>query len=84
MTTLTQVYKPNLVRITITKKFDKFFEKLMPRLCMIVSVGLMLAGLSIPMLMLVQVIQLSFLLCFLGFALVAAGGVLALVFCGEI
>jgi hypothetical protein len=84
MTTLTQVYKTNLVRITITKKFDKFFEKLMPRPCMIVSVGLILAGLSIPMLMMVQILQLSFLLCFLGFALVAAGGVLALIFCGEI
>ena len=56
----------------------------MPRRCMVVSVGLIFAGMSIPMLMLVLALPLSLLLGFLGFALAATGGVLSLIFCGEI
>jgi hypothetical protein len=54
-----------------------------PRPCMVVSVGLILAGLSIPFLMLLGLLPLSFVLAFLGFALTAAGGIMALIFCGE-
>jgi hypothetical protein len=49
MATLTQVYIPNLARIAFTKKRDKFIEKLIPRRCMVVSVGLITTGMSIPM-----------------------------------
>jgi type IV secretory pathway VirB3-like protein len=84
MTTLAQVYKPNLARIALVRNWDKLIEKLLPRPCMIVSVGLILAGLTIPVLMVVQLFQPSFLLGFGALALVAAGGVLALIFCGEI
>jgi len=40
--------------------------------------------LSIPVLMVLQLLSITFLLGFVGFALVATGGVLALIFCGEI
>ena len=84
MATLTQVYKPKLARIVFTKKLDRFVEKLMPRRCMVVSVGLILAGLIIFVLMAVQWLPLSLMLGLVGFALVVTGGVLALVFCGEL
>jgi hypothetical protein len=56
----------------------------MPRRCMVVSVGMILAGLGIPALMVFKLLPVSLLLGFAGFALVAVGGVLALVYCGEI
>jgi len=84
MTTLTNDFKPTLIRIAITKDFDKLFEKLIPPPRMVVSVGLILAGMVIPLLMAVQLLQLSFLLGFVGFCLVSTGGVLTLIFCGEI
>lgn len=84
MTTLTQSYKPTTVRIVLIRKFDNLLERLMPRRCMVVSVGMMLAGLGIPVLMIFKVLPLSLLLGFVGLALIAVGGVLALVYCGEI
>jgi hypothetical protein len=84
MARLTQTYKSNLALIALIKKRDEFIEKLIPRRCMVVSVGLILAGLSIPMLMLLQFLPATFLLGFVGFALTATGGVLALTLCGEI
>jgi hypothetical protein len=84
MATLTQAYAPALAHIEFTKKRDKFIEKLMPRRCMVVSVGLILAGMSIPMIMVVEEIPISLFLGFAGFALVASGGVMALIFHGEI
>jgi hypothetical protein len=51
---------------------------------MVVSAGLILAGLSLPTLMAVQLLPLNLLLCFAGFALVASGGILALIMDGEL
>jgi hypothetical protein len=51
---------------------------------MVVSVGLILAGLNIPLLMAVQLLPISLVLGFVGFVLVAIGGVTALIFCGEL
>jgi hypothetical protein len=84
MAALSQVYTTALARRAFIKKRDEVIERLMPRRCMVVSVGLIFAGMSIPMLMLVQVLPLSLLLGFLGFALFGTGGVLALIYCGEI
>lgn len=84
MTTLTQNYRSNTIRIAFVRKWDIFLEKLMPRRCMVVSVGMILAGLGIPALMVFKLLPVSLLLGFAGFALVAVGGVLALVYCGEI
>jgi hypothetical protein len=83
MTTLTQTFKPRLARIAFTRSQDIFIEKLIPRRCMVISAVLILAGLGLPVIMAIQLIPLSLLLCFAGFALVAAGGIFALIFCGE-
>lgn len=84
MATLTKTYQPKTLPVALSWKRDKFIEKLIPRRCMLVSVGLILAGLSIPALMLIHLLPATFFLCFVGFALAAAGGVLALIFCGEV
>jgi zinc transporter ZupT len=55
-----------------------------PRRCMVVSTGLVLAGLGIPLLMAVGVLPISLLLGFMGFILAGAGGLMLLIFCGEI
>jgi hypothetical protein len=84
MTTLTQTYIPNLTRIAFNKKRDEIIEKLIPRPCMIVSVVLIIAGLSIPMLMAIDLLPVGLAAGFLGFALFMTGGVLTLFYCGEI
>lgn len=84
MATLTQHYKPNAMRIVFARKRDALIEKLMPRRCMVVSVGLILAGIGIPALMVFKLLPVSLFLGFVGFALMAVGGVLALVYCGEL
>jgi hypothetical protein len=84
MATLTENYEPGTARIAMIRQRDKSNEKRPPRRCMVVSVGLILAALSIPALMAIHLLPITFLLGFLGFALAASGGVMALVFCGEI
>jgi hypothetical protein len=84
MATLTRSYKLNQTYITLVKKRDKRIRFVMPRRCMIVSGTLILAGFGIPLLMVISLIPVSLLLDFLAFGLVATGGVMALIFCGEI
>ncbi len=84
MAVLSRPYEFNPARIAFNKKRDVFIEKLLPRRCMVISVGLMIVGFGIPILMVLQILQPTFLLAFIGLALFAAGGVLALFFCGEI
>lgn len=84
MVTLTQNYRPTTIRITLIRKRDALFERLLPRRSTVVSVGMILAGISIPALMAFKLLPVTLLLGFVGLALVAVGGVLALVYCGEI
>lgn len=84
MAILTQQYKPTAMRIVLVRKRDALIEKLMPRRCTVVSVGLILAGLGIPALMFFELLPVSLFLCFVSLALMAVGGVLALVYCGEL
>lgn len=84
MATLTHSYKPHTLRFAIVQKRDDLIEKMMPRRRMVVSVGMIFAGLGIPALMVCRILPASLLLGFAGFILVAVGGVLALVFCGEL
>ena len=84
MATLTYSYKSNPARIAFIKKRDEIIENLMPRRCMVVSAGLIFAGLGIPLLMLIQLLPATFALCFVGFALTVIGGLLTLIRCGEI
>ena len=84
MAILTQHYKPNAMRIVLVRKRDALIEKLMPRRCTVVSVGLILAGIGIPALMFFKLLPVSLFLGFVSLALMAVGGVLALVYCGEL
>lgn len=84
MATLTQNYRPNVLRLVLTRKRDDLIEKLMPRRSTVVSVGLMLAGIGVEALMVFGLLPLSLLLGLAGLAMMGVGGVLALVFCGEI
>ena len=84
MATLTQSYKTHTVRMVFIRKFDNLLERLMPRPRMAVSVGMILAGMGIPVLMVFKFLPASLLLGFAGLALIAVGGVLALVCCGDI
>ena len=84
MATLTQTCKHYPLCLNIIKKCDEAIEKLIPRRCMVVSAGLFFAGVSIPLLMTIGVLPVNFLFGFIGFALAATGGVLALTLYGEI
>lgn len=84
MATLTQSYKPHTLRFVIVQKRDDLIERMMPRRRMVVSVGMIVAGLGIPVLMVFNLLPFSLLLAFVGVGLAAVGGVLALVFCGEL
>jgi O-antigen/teichoic acid export membrane protein len=84
MATLTQIYKPRLVRIVVTNKLDDLIHILKPRRCMLVSVALILAGLCIPLLMALELLPVTLLLGFIALALIATGSLLVLLYCGEI
>ncbi len=55
-----------------------------PRRCMVVSVGLVLAGFCVALLMTSQVLPSVLELSFFSVALVMTGGIMALIKCGEI
>jgi len=84
MATLTHSYKPKLAYITFVKKCDNFIERHMPRRCMVVLTGLILAGLGIPLLRVMHLLPASLVLDFAGLVLIAIGGALSLIFCGGI
>ena len=84
MATLTYSYKPSLAHIVFVKTGGKLFEIYKPRRCMLVSMGSILAGLGIPLLMTLELLPVTLLLGFVGLALTATGSLLVLVYCGEI
>jgi hypothetical protein len=55
-----------------------------PRRCMVVSTGVLLSGLGIPLLMAIGVLPMSLLLGLFGLFLMGLGGVMLLIFYGEI
>jgi hypothetical protein len=87
MATQTLTYKPwlqhsSLVNL-IALKVVGFFYKIRPRPYMLLSVGMFLFGLAIPLFMLVELLPASLLLGFTGLGLITIGGVLALSFIGD-
>jgi hypothetical protein len=84
MATVIKTYRPHTIHVPWVLKWEEFIERFIPRRCMVISVGLILAGLSIPVLMVIHLLPATFFLGFVGFALAAIGGVMALIFCGEI
>jgi hypothetical protein len=83
MAVRTHPYKIYTVPVQLVKQRVERVELPKPRRCMVVSVGMILAGLSIPLLMAIELLPVTLFLGFVGFALAAAGGLLALIFCGE-
>lgn len=88
MATRIVTYKTSLMHRPFARAFvlkrDALVSSLTPRPCIVKSVGLILAGLSIPLLMLLEIISTTLLLAFVGLALASLGGVLLLVNTGEI
>lgn len=79
-----RTYRPITLQNTRAKEPGNFSKRLTSRRCVAIATTLILAGLSIPALMAVKLLPITLPLGFAGFALVATGGVMALVFCGEI
>ena len=84
MATLNQTERLNIIRIAPANESGKFNGKLMPRRCLVISTGLILAGLSVPVLNAMELLTFTISLGFVSFALVATDGVLTLIFYGEI
>lgn len=84
MATLTRSYTPSLARIVFVKTRAKLIEIHKPRRCMVISVGMLLVGLSIPLLMKFELLPPTLSLSFVGFAMTATGSVLALILYGEL
>jgi hypothetical protein len=84
MATLTQIYKPKLVRIVVTNKLADLIHILKPRRCMLVSVVLILTGLCIPLLMALELLPVTLLIGFVALAMIATGSLLVLLYCGEL
>jgi uncharacterized membrane protein YdjX (TVP38/TMEM64 family) len=83
MATLTETYRSKPALSVFVNSGNRWVGKHAPRRCMVVSVGLILAGLSIPPLIVFEVLPATLLVCFVGFVLTATGSLLALVRCGE-
>jgi hypothetical protein len=84
MATLAPTYKPSLVHIVFVKTRIPFIKIRGPRLCMVISAGILFAGLSIPVLMAVELLPLTLGLGFVSCALIGTGGGLGLILNGEL
>jgi hypothetical protein len=80
------VKRQNLMTIQYTYTQNRFnFRRFMhPRLCMLISVGLILVGISLPILIVLQMIPGNLVINFLGFGLVSIGSTLTLIKCGDL
>lgn len=72
------------VQVTVVSQPARAITRHGPRRCMVVSVGLIFCGLGIPLLMAIGLLPITLLLGLVGLVLTAAGGLMALIFCGEI
>ena len=87
MATRSITYKPAVnypvLAKSIARKIDEVFKRLLPRPRTVLSVGLLLTGLGIPFLMLIKLIPASFILGFVGLALIIIGGIMSLLYVGN-
>lgn len=87
MATQTLTYQPWLQPTSLTKvlsaKVNGFISKIAPRRSMIISVGIVLLGLAIPVFMLLEILPASLLIGFTGLSLTAIGGVSTLFYLGD-
>ncbi|MBE0686752.1 MAG: hypothetical protein IH585_12245 [Anaerolineaceae bacterium] len=79
-------FKQNLISIqnSFTQNRFDFRRFLHPRLGMLISIGLILIGISLPILIIFQIIPGNFAIIFLGFGLVSTGSTLTLIKCGDV
>ncbi len=85
MAAMTQKYKLRIMRYAVVvEEADRPYRKALVRRCMLISVGLILAGMGTVVLMVLNLLPVTFLTAFLGLALAGSGGMLALYYCGEI
>ena len=84
MDALTEISMLKTRRTAAIQERGRSIGRRWPRRCMVASVGAILAGLSVPALMLLHLLPTTFLLAFVGIALAESGGVSALIFCGEL
>jgi hypothetical protein len=83
MAALIRTYEPKLERLAVVRKSSRPIKKLPVHRCVVIAVGLILAGMSFPALMLLGLLTASLSLAFAGFALTITGGAMALIFCGD-
>jgi hypothetical protein len=74
----------SVVQRAVENESAKLVTTNRPRRSMVFSTLVFLGGLSLPLLMAVGVLPVSFLLGFIGIILTGAGGVMLLIFWGEI
>lgn len=84
MATLIYTYRTKQIRIPLIHRIGARLAGLIPRRCMVITVGLLLLGLSIPLLMAIGLIPLTLWAFFISLSLMGIGGTLALIYCGEI
>ncbi len=84
MATLAKTYKPQLAPLGMTRKASMSIRFPRLRRCMVISVGLILAGMGVVGSMVLELLPVTFFTAFVGFGLTAVGGVCTLIFCGEI
>jgi hypothetical protein len=87
MATQTLTYKPwlqqsPLVNVIILR-LENYLYKIMPRPSMLISGGMFLLGLAIPLFMLLEFLPASLLLGFSGLGLTSIGGISFLFFVGD-
>jgi hypothetical protein len=84
MATLTRVRRANGRRSVLIEPRGRTITKWMPRRCMLISTGLVLAGLAIPLLMAIHLLPITLLLGFVTLILLGTGGILAVIRCGDV
>ncbi len=84
MTTLVKRQNQIIIQNTFTKNRYDLKRFMHPRLCMLIFVGLIFVGISLPILIVLQMIPGNLIIHFLGFGMVSTGSVMTLIKCGEI
>ncbi len=84
MAALSKVRWTTACRVAAVNLFDRTLGRRMPRRCTVISIGVVLAGLSIPLLMAARLLPITLPLGFVTLVLLAVGGGLLLTRCGEI
>ena len=84
MAKLSKTFQPAMIPIILHRKSNELMANNMPRLCMLISTSLSLAAISIPVFMVLHLLPVTLVLTFVGYGLALCGGVMSLIFFGEI